>query len=248
MIKTDSLYSDFTEKNYRKLLELAKQNFKFRFFTSMPLQQHDLLLRHDVDFSPQRAKALAKIESDLQVGSTYFFRLRGADYSILDIENQKIIFEISSLGHDIGLHFEPEASFNSEEELINQLSTDKNLFELITGKILKVFSFHNPNSMMLSMRNSKYSEMLNAYSDIYFDKNNYVSDSNGYWRFRSLKTVLDDPGTEKLQVLIHPEWWTPEPLSPRERIWRAHIGRANNSHSRYIALLDSLGRTDLEKL
>jgi hypothetical protein len=248
MIKTDSLYSDFTEKNYRKLLELAKQNFKFRFFTSMPLQQHDLLLRHDVDFSPQRAKALAKIESDLQVGSTYFFRLRGADYSILDIENQKIIFEISSLGHDIGLHFESEDSFNSEEELINQLSTDKNLFELITGKILKVFSFHNPNSMMLSMRNSKYSEMLNAYSDIYFDKNNYVSDSNGYWRFRSLKTVLDDPGTEKLQVLIHPEWWTPEPLSPRERIWRAHIGRAHNSHSRYIALLESLGRTDLEKL
>jgi len=248
MIKTDSLYSDFTEKNYRKLLELAKQNFKFRFFTSMPLQQHDLLLRHDVDFSPQRAKALAKIESDLQVGSTYFFRLRGADYSILDIENQKIIFEISSLGHDIGLHFESEDSFNSEEELINQLSTDKNLFELITGKILKVFSFHNPNSMMLSMRNSKYSEMLNAYSDIYFDKNKYVSDSNGYWRFRSLKTVLDDPGTEKLQVLIHTEWWTPEPLSPRERIWRAHIGRAHNSHSRYIALLESLGRTDLEKL
>jgi len=248
MIKTDSLYSDFTEKNYRKLLELAKQNFKFRFFTSMPLQQHDLLLRHDVDFSPQRAKALAKIESDLQVGSTYFFRLRGADYSILDIENQKIIFEISSLGHDIGLHFESEDSFNSEEELINQLSTDKNLFELITGKIPKVFSFHNPNSMMLSMRNSKYSEMLNAYSDIYFDKNKYVSDSNGYWRFRSLKTVLDDPGTEKLQVLIHPEWWTPEPLSPRERIWRAHIGRAHNSHSRYIALLESLGRTDLEKL
>jgi len=248
MSKTDSLYSDFTERNYRKLLELAKQNFKFRFFTSMPLQQHDLLLRHDVDFSPQRAKALAKIESDLQVGSTYFFRLRGADYSILDIENQKIIFEISSLGHDIGLHFESEDSVNSEEELINQLSTDKNLFELITGKILKVFSFHNPNSMMLSMTNSKYSEMLNAYSDIYFDKNNYVSDSNGYWRFRSLKTVLDDPGTEKLQVLIHPEWWTPEPLSPRERIWRAHIGRANNSHSRYIALLESLGRTDLGKL
>jgi hypothetical protein len=248
MSKNNLLYSDFTERNYRELLKLAKQNFKFRFFTSLPLQQHDLLLRHDVDFSPQRAKALAKIESDLQVGSTYFFRLRGADYSILDIEIQKIIFEISSLGHDIGLHFESEGSFKSDEELINQLSTDKNLFELITGKILKVFSFHNPNQMMLSMRDSKYSEMLNAYSDIYFNKDNYVSDSNGYWRFRSLRTVLDDPSTKKLQVLIHPEWWTPEPLSPRERIWRAHIGRANNSHLRYIALLESLGRNDLEKL
>jgi hypothetical protein len=101
---------------------------------------------------------------------------------------------------------------------------------------------------MLTMKNIEYSEMINAYAKIHFDMTNYVSDSNGYWRFRSLKEVLSDPNTEKLQVLIHPEWWTPEPLSPRARIWRAHIGRANNAHSRYIALLESLGRTDSEKI
>jgi len=248
MLEDKYIYNEFTEKNYQNLIELAKENFKFRDFSNSPLKKKELLLRHDVDFSPQRARALARIESEVQVRATYFFRLRGADYSILDIEIQKILQEIADLGHEIGLHFETDDLDISENQILVRLSNDKKLFQLITGRQAKVFSFHNPTQIMLTMRNTEYSEMVNAYAKIHFNMTNYVSDSNGYWRFKSLKEVLIDPNTEKLQVLIHPEWWTPEPLSPRERIWRAHIGRANNAHSRYIALLKSLGRTDSENI
>lgn len=248
MPEDKSMYLEFTENNYQTLIELAKENLKFRFFSSRPLESKEILLRHDVDFSPHRARALARIENELQVGATYFFRIRGADYSILDSEVERIMREITSLGHEIGLHFESEESDISEEQILVKLSNDKNLFELITGKQSKIFSFHNPTQLMLAMKKTEYSEMVNAYAEIHFNLNNYVSDSNGFWRFQSFKEVLIDPNTEKLQVLIHPEWWTPEPLSPRERIWRAHIGRANNAHSRYIELLDFLGRTDSEKI
>ena len=247
MLENNYSYSEFTEDNYQNLIELAKENFVFRFFSNSPLQGKELLLRHDVDFSPQRARSLARIENEVQIRATYFFRLRGAEYSILDIEIQKILQEIADLGHEIGLHFETDDLDISEDQILVALSNDKKLFELITGRQPKVFSFHNPTQTMLTMKNTEYSEMVNTYSKIHFDKANYVSDSNGYWRFRSLKEVLIDPNTEKLQLLIHPEWWTPEPLSPRARIWRAHIGRANNAHSRYITLLESLGRTDSEQ-
>lgn len=247
MFENNDIYSEFTENNYRTLIELAKQKLKFRFFSSRPLKGKEILLRHDVDFSPQRARALARIENEVKIGATYFFRVRGADYSILDSQVQRIIHEITGLGHEIGLHFESEDLDISEELILVKLQNDKNLFELITGINSKVFSFHNPTKLMMTMRNTQYSEMINAYAKIHFNLTNYVSDSNGYWRFRSFKDVLIDPNTKKLQVLIHPEWWTPEPLSPRERIWRAHIGRANNAHQRYIELLEFLGRTDQEK-
>lgn len=244
MLENRNTYQEFTEHNYKTLIKLARENFKFRSFSSSPLKSTELLLRHDVDFSPQRARSLARIEYDIQVKATYLFRIRGADYSILDIEVKKMLFEIAALGHDIGLHFESEDLDISEEEILIKLSNDKNLFELITGMQPKVFSFHNPTQLMLTMQNTEYLGMINTYAKIHFNPSYYVSDSNGYWRFRSLQEVLIDPNTEKLQVLIHPDWWTPEPLSPRERIWRAHNGRANNAHSRYIALLESLGRID----
>ena len=247
MSRDKQIYDEFTESGYRNILKLAKLNFKFRNFNSDPLKNGEILWRHDVDFSPHRARALARIENEFQVGSTFLFRIRGSDYSILDREVYLIIKYINSLGHEIGLHFESENINDSQDEIIKSLYQDKHLFELMTGVRPKVFSFHNPTQLMLIMKNYKYADMLNTYSEHYYDTENYISDSNGYWRFRNLIDVLNDESTKKLQVLTHPEWWTPEPLSPRPRIWRAHIGRAHDAHSRYIALLETLGRTDSEK-
>jgi hypothetical protein len=167
--------------------------------------------------------------------------------NVLSMNKDDAIKYINSLGHEIGLHFESENINDSQDEIIKSLYQDKHLFELMTGVRPKVFSFHNPTQLMLIMKNYKYADMLNTYSEHYYDTENYISDSNGYWRFRNLIDVLNDESTKKLQVLTHPEWWTPEPLSPRPRIWRAHIGRAHDAHSRYIALLETLGRTDSEK-
>ncbi len=40
----------------------------------------------------------------------------------------------------------------------------------------------------------------------------YVSDANGYWRFRRLLDVLVEGTDVRLHVLTHPGWWQAEPM------------------------------------
>jgi hypothetical protein len=69
--------------------------------------------------------------------------------------------------------------------------------------------------------------MVNAYGRGLRESHSYVSDSNGVWRFRRLKTVLEEAKEERLQVLTHPEWWTPGAMPPRARLQRAIDGYAS---------------------
>jgi len=57
-----------------------------------------LLLRHDVDQSPQSALRMAAIEAELGVLSTWYFRWRTAD--------PKVVGAIHDAGHAVGLHYE----------------------------------------------------------------------------------------------------------------------------------------------
>jgi len=72
------------------------------------------------------------------------------------------------------------------------------------------------------------------------------SDSNGYWRFRRLREVLEVADDEKLHVLIHPSWWVPEPMSPRTRITRCIEGRVAKIARRYDQFLLEMGRENVK--
>lgn len=233
---------DFTENRYLEILKLARTKFKFRDFNKEPLGTGQIIWRHDVDYSPHRALAMAKMEHSLQLGSSYFIRLRGCDYSVLDTDVKKIIHKIKSLGHSVGLHFEVDEKVTDKSVLEKKLIFDKFLLENIIEMEITSFSFHNPDEIMISMQDLEYGGMLNAYSSHFLDFDNYVSDSNGFWRFKNLTEILLENKNSKLQVLTHPEWWTPEHSSPFEKIKRAHFGRAQNAQQRYIELLKQLGR------
>ncbi|MCD7909896.1 MAG: hypothetical protein LUH04_19885 [Clostridium sp.] len=44
---------------------------------------------------------------------------------------------------------------------------------------------------------------------------------------------MAEGGPDRLQVLTHPENWTPEPLTPRQRIQRCFDGRAARAAEGY---------------
>jgi len=58
------------------------------------------ILRHDVDREPGNSLATAKIESELGIKSTYYFRIVPESF------DEKIIKKIAGLGHEIGYHYE----------------------------------------------------------------------------------------------------------------------------------------------
>ena len=102
----DYHFEDFTESNYRNILDLIKKNYNTIFFPDYKKSGRNLLLRHDVDFSIHRAHRLAQIESESDIYSTFCLWLHCPYYNLLEEEICGLIDHIMSLGHKIGLHFD----------------------------------------------------------------------------------------------------------------------------------------------
>ena len=84
--------------------------------------------------------------------------------------------------------------------------------------------------------------LVNTHGRTIQDRFGYGSDSNGYWRHTPLGEEITLARHPRLQVLTHPEWWVPEPMSPRARITRAIDGRAAYLAAKYDAAIAAVGR------
>jgi len=235
MIDLD-LYSiqDFTTSQYVELLSIAKANYKFIGYLDINLGENFILWRHDCDYSLNRSLRLAQIENEQQVQSTYFLNPHCDFYNLLEKSQSQIIKNILELGHEIGLHFDA-AYYNiqTEQELDELVLREANWLNDWFNVMPKVFSFHNPTEFLLSCERDTYGGLLNCYSKTFKSNISYCSDSNGYWRFRRLRDVLESATDPHLQVLTHPNWWQESPMPPRARIFRSVYGRAKYTMNWY---------------
>jgi hypothetical protein len=99
------------------------------------------------------------------------------------------------------------------------------------------YSIHNPTAVTdWNSDETVICDMVNVYCREIRTQSTYVSDSNGIWSRGRLADILEQR-PHKIHVLTHPEWWTPETLSPRERISRCIDGRARFLHRSYDQFL-----------
>jgi hypothetical protein len=94
---------DFTTKTYDHLLQtLLLQGFKFQSFTEymQTPAERVIILRHDVDRRPGNACKIARLEHDLGIVASYYFRVAQESW------DEAIIRQISDFGHEIGYHYE----------------------------------------------------------------------------------------------------------------------------------------------
>lgn len=240
-------YDDFTESNYRRLLEKAKARFRFVTFDRREETGSICILRHDLDFSVHRALASARIENELGIRATYFILLHSPFYNVLESDIKDLIYKISELGHEIALHFDGLFYPGLEpHELPAKLEAEKKLLQELIAKPVTSFSFHTPTiGPWMSVDDDEIAGLLNAYGKSMRSQFTYCSDSNGYWRHRRLEEVIDDKSIERLYILTHPEWWCPEVLSPRERIMRAVQGRSVAQLRSYEEMLKRSKRPDI---
>lgn len=233
-------FEDFTIQAYESLIDIAKRNYSFKSFNDFDLRQRDIIWRHDIDMSPVMALRLAEIEASKKIKSTYFILLHSDFYNLLDQENYNIIKKIIALGHEIGLHFDPFFyNINSENELDERIVFEKEFLEKAFGIKIEVFSFHNNTPFTLSCEKDEYGGLINTYSKK-FKSVPYCSDSNGYWRYRRLKDVLEKAEDFNLHILTHEVWWREEVMSPREKILRCIEEQGLSTYSKYESALDRL--------
>lgn len=248
IMEDNNFFEDFTEAHYRQLLQLMRENYHPICYQNYKTNGKNVLWRHDVDYSVHRAYKLAQIEAEEGVQATYFIWIHSPYYNIFEEEIYRLIKKIADLGHNLGLHFD-YSFYNQHAEtkgIDDQLEYEKKILESLVGISIYAFSFHNPSSEVLRLYTSEcYCDMVNTYSTYLQTHYEYCSDSNGYWRFKRLEDVLRSADAEKLQVLTHPGWWTPEVMSPRDRVSRLIDGRARKNHEQYDCILEEMGRLNI---
>lgn len=235
---------DFSETHYAELLELAAARFRFMRYTEADGAAGGALWRHDIDFSPQRALALARIEAHKGLYATYFIQLSSRYYNPFEKEVTQCLREIADLGHGLGVHFDPDYRGGTPVE--TRLRLEAEVLMELTGVPIAAFSLHNPTTFDNSpFEAAQIAGLINASTSALRQQYVYCSDSNGIWRYRPLQQVLTDPATANVHVLTHPEWWVQEPLSPRQRIQRCIDGRAAFCQQHYDELLQTNGRPNV---
>lgn len=125
------------------------------------------------------------------------------------------------MGHEIGLHFDAQFyNISSQDQLADKIIKEANFLENVFNTPINVFSFHNTTDFTMSCKEERYGGLINTYSSFFQEHCGYASDSNGYWRFKSIGDTLDEPVDKPLQILTHAEWWTKEIMSPKQKVDR----------------------------
>ena len=119
--------SNFTYEHYINILQDLKKSYKFTSFKSATT--NDIILRHDVDASLHAALKMAKIEKELDISSTFFILFSSEFYNPISVDGSKIIREILSLGHKLGLHYNEFFIFENNINALETITTEINLLE-----------------------------------------------------------------------------------------------------------------------
>ena len=157
--------SDFTLQEYRKIIEHHKDRV-CDFYDSLKMKQWTVI-RHDVEFVPNRAFELAKIEKFYGVSASYVFQVRSNAYNIFSARNKHLIKNLRILGAKIGLHVYVGDVWDWRS-LEKEIQSQRRIFEDGLEMHCDRFSFHRPPPWVLENRTDFIGGMLNMYGPSFF--------------------------------------------------------------------------------
>ncbi len=227
---------DFTLQAYRAYLQAIAARFGstvlFRDLVGHELPATFCALRHDVDRKPHRALAMARLEKELGLVASYYFRV---PYTF-DVQ---VIKEIEAMGHEVGYHYEnlSETNGNVDKALMdfgNKLEQLRSVARVTTccmhGRPLKPYD--NRDMWRDPVRHALLKERFGMRGELYLDIDYtdiaYINDTGRNWttgranrrdHVNSMVPADFASGVELLKYFserphhrlvfqIHPERWT----------------------------------------
>jgi len=185
------------------------------------------VLRHDVDALPIRALSVGRLEHQLGILASYFFRVHANEYNAFGFENVAVIRQLAAMGHEIGLHAEPvDLAAATGCDPAGTLVASRAMLEAVADVPVRGVACHNdvtPDNNLDYLTGAR-ARALGFRYEAYDDENlglfrtaTYLTDGH-YWRWRSFiggrrtdderclcRHVAD--GVAPLYVLVHPHVW-----------------------------------------
>lgn len=186
------LKEDCSFDAYRCILRDIKSTGKYCDYVDVISEDRDLflVLRHDIEFSIDRAFNLSKIEAEEGISSSYFVQITNNAYNAFSEKNIKALQQMHEAGHHIGLHYHRSGITD-----INEIKEDIQYQAKILGKMCAVpidrFSFHRPLKEHLAA-DIKIDGLINTYGKQFFCLTDnpaaplrvkYIADSNHQWKY-----------------------------------------------------------------
>lgn len=200
----------FSYDHYTEVLELAKKHYKIGPFRDIKNLKNNrfIILRHDVDFSLDRAISIAELEFEQKISSTFFILLHSQYYNALSQKNIRKINQILDLGHEIGLHYDASLA-NSGDQLSIMIKSEIDLlYSMIKEKIVSIAPHNTSINKNFKMNEPSYS---NITSPQILKFVTYLSDSVQNWRKGCMCNHI--MRENKLMILTHPIWWSKKSAS-----------------------------------
>lgn len=216
------MHNNFSYKEYGEIINSIQEYLPIIDYNEVTdLTEKFCVIRHDVEFSVDRAHNLALYEQSLGIKTSFMFQIRNNCYNTFSDQNLAKIKSIASMGHKIGLHAHMDALKDInyiEDYIIN----DINILSLFTGLNIDRFSFHRPKKEYLKL-NLIINNIINTYEKKYFHFNEklynlnvtYLADSQHKWSYGH-PLNLNIESINKLQINSHPYSWTEKGLDNRQ--------------------------------
>ncbi|MBI2022996.1 hypothetical protein HYT01_00325 [Candidatus Giovannonibacteria bacterium] len=208
----------FKASHYKEVLQnaLAKKYIflTFREFVRREKElnagQKVILMRHDIDHKLSLVQNFLIIENSLGIKATYFIRMHGG-YNPMSFENHSIVKDLSSAGHELGLHYDAAFARLFKEDPENFFKRDKDIFERIINAKISGVSCHEPNNsdgefLVTDENKDKFDLLYQAYSSLFLKDMKYISDSSARWREGCMCSFIEKE-VPRLCILTHPLWW-----------------------------------------
>lgn len=224
---------DFTLKIYRKLLEtFIAKGYSFVTYEEYcrgEAKEKFVILRHDVDLRAGHSVAVAKVENDLGIKASYYFR-------VVPQSNQPDkILAIASLGHEIGYHYEDLSLFRGNTSLAAdhfeaQLTYFRQFYPVKTicmhGSPTSKF---DNRDLWKTINYHDFGIIGEPYFDIDFNEVFYLTDTGRCWdgqkfslrdkvktQFKQsfhhtagiIEAVINESLPPKIMITTHPQRWT----------------------------------------
>lgn len=227
----------FTYEAYENMiLSLKKNNYEIVDYKNYEGKERIVILRHDVDFSLEKALEMAELENKLNVSAIYFVLLSTDFYNVASKKSIEIIKKIINSGGTIGLHFdEQKYQIETKKDLIKYIKYEADILSKIIEEKIDIVSMHRPSKKFLEM-NLEIPEMINSYQKGFFKNFKYVSDSRMNWR-ENIEEIINSNKYEKLHILIHPFWYEEKEDTMRNKLKKF---LENSVIDRYHTLDDNL--------